>query len=154
MPTTSHCEFRNSALAGAIGVTDLLAAATDLGGLYLWELGSAIRLVDNRSLAPSRVTALAWANADVSLLVGDELGGIAAFFRVRLRDDDPEPSLVRAHVYEKQSAAVVDLVPSVRDKSFLAVGRDGSLRLLHRQVVGKRDDEIQRPVQRVQAIEV
>jgi len=114
-----------------LGRTDHLAAATDRGGLYLWELGSGIRLVDNRSLAPSRVTALAWANADISLLVGDDQGGIAAYFRVRLKDDDPEPSLVRAHVYEKQSAAVVDLVPSVRDKSFLAVGQDGSLRLVH-----------------------
>jgi phosphate transport system permease protein len=111
--------------------TDLLAAATDRGGLYLWELGPEIRLVDNRSLAPSKVTAMAWANADISLLVGDDQGGIAAYFRVRLKDDDPEPVLVRAHVYSKQSAAVVDLVPSVRDKSFLAVGQDGSLRLLH-----------------------
>jgi phosphate transport system permease protein len=111
--------------------TDLLAAATDRGGLYLWELGSKIRLVDNRSLAPLRVTALAWANADISLLVGDDQGGIQAYFRVRIKDDDPEPSLVRAHVYEKQSAAVVDLVPSMRDKSFLAVGKDRSLRLLH-----------------------
>ena len=111
--------------------TELLAAATDRGGLYLWELGSPIRLVDNRSLAPSKVTALAWANADISLLVGDDQGGIAAYFRVRLKDDDPEPVLVRAHVYEKQSAAVVDLIPSVRDKSFLAVGQDGSLRLVH-----------------------
>ncbi len=114
-----------------LGRTELLAVATDRGGLYLWELGSEIRLVDNRSLAPSKITALAWANADVSLLVGDDQGGIAAYFRVRLKDDDPEPSLVRAHVYEKQSAAVVDLVPSVRDKSFLAVGSDGSLRLVH-----------------------
>jgi phosphate transport system permease protein len=111
--------------------TDLLAAATDRGGLYLWELGSQIRLVDNRSLAPAKVTALSWANADISLLVGDDQGGIAAFFRVRLKDDDPEPSFVRAHVYEKQTAAVVDIVPSVRDKSFLSVGEDGSLRLLH-----------------------
>ena len=111
--------------------TDLLAAATDRGGLYLWELGTPIRLVDNRSLAPARVTAMAWANADISLLVGDDQGGVAAYFRVRVKDDDPEPVLVRAHVYEKQSAAVVDLVPSVRDKSFLAVGQDGSLRLVH-----------------------
>jgi phosphate transport system permease protein len=111
--------------------TDLLAAATDRGGMYLWELSSPIRLVDNRSLAPARVTAMAWANADVSLLVGDDQGGIAAYFRVRLKDDDPEPVLARAHVYERQSAAVVDLVPSVRDKNFLAVGRDGSLRLVH-----------------------
>ena len=114
-----------------LGSTRLLAAATDNGSLYLWELGSSIRLVDNRSLAPSKVTSLAWANADISLLVGDDQGGIAAFFRVRLKDDDPEPSLVRAHVYEKQSAAVVDLIPSVRDKSFLAVGQDHSLRLVH-----------------------
>ncbi len=114
-----------------LGRTDHLAAATDRGGLYLWELGPEIRLVDNRSLAPARVTALAWANADISMLVGDDQGGLAAYFRVRLKDDDPEPSLVRAHVYEKQSAAVADIVPSVRDKSFLAVGSDGSLRLLH-----------------------
>lgn len=114
-----------------LGRTDLLAAATDRGGLYLWELGPEIRLVGNRSLAPSKVTALAWANADISLLVGDDQGSIAAYFQVRLKDDDPEPSLVRAHVYEKQSAVVVDLVASVRDKSFLAVGQDGSLRLLH-----------------------
>ena len=114
-----------------LGRTDHLAAATDRGGLYLWEVGSEIRLVDNRSMTPSRVTALAWANADISLLVGDDSGGIEAFFRVRLKDEDPEPTLVRAHVYEKQSSAVVDLVPSIRDKSFLAVGSDGSLRLLH-----------------------
>ena len=114
-----------------LGRLDLLAAATDRGGLYLWELGSEIRLVDNRSLAPSKVTALAFANADISLLVGDDQGGVAALFRVRLKDDDPEPVLVRAHVYAKQSAAVVELVPSVRDKSFLATGADGSMRLLH-----------------------
>ena len=114
-----------------LGGTAHLAAATDRGSLYLWELGSEIRLVDNRSLAPVKVTALGWANADVSLLVGDDQGGIASYFRVRLKDDDPEPSLVRAHVYEKHSAAVVDLVPSVRDKGFLAVGADGSLRLVH-----------------------
>ena len=114
-----------------LGRTDHLAAATDRGGLYLWELGPQIRLVDNRSLAPARVTALAWANADISMLVGDDQGGLAAYFRVRLKDDDPEPSLVRAHVYSNQGAAVVDIVPSVRDKSFLAVGGDGSLRLLH-----------------------
>ncbi len=115
----------------SLGRTEHLAAATDRGGLYLWELDSPIRLVDNRSLAPSKVTALAWANADISLLVGDDQGGLAAFFRVRVNDDDPEPTLVRAHVYEKQSASVVDIVPSVRDKSFLAVGEDSSLRLLH-----------------------
>lgn len=114
-----------------LGRLDLLAAATDRGGLYLWELGSDVRLVDNRSLAPSKVTALAFANADISLLVGDDQGGVAAYFQVRLKDDDPEPVLVRAHVYAKQSAAVVDLVPSVRDKSFLATGADGSMRLLH-----------------------
>ena len=115
----------------ALGRTETLAAGTDSGNVYLWELDSDGKLAANVSASSRPITALDYSLGSNSLIVGDAAGTLSAWFRVRLKDDEPELSLVRAHDYAGQGQSIVAIAQSARDRSFATLGADGSLVLRH-----------------------
>jgi phosphate transport system permease protein len=110
---------------------DALAAATPRGNLYFWEFEPEVRLTDVVAASSQPLTAVEWALGGVSLLVGDRRGGVSAWFRVRRREEDVDLSLVRAHAFPAQGAAILAIGPSSRDKGFVTAAADGSLVLRH-----------------------
>jgi len=114
-----------------IGRSDTLVASTDRGNLYHWELAPELRLTEVVKVSEEPITALEYVLGNVSLIVGDARGNLSGWFRVRLKDDDPEPRFVKAHSYAPQGVAIRALGPSRRDKSFVSAGDDGSLVLRH-----------------------
>src|SRR5512145_1903215 len=114
-----------------LGGTETLAAGTDKGNVYLWELAPELRLVHVSPVSRQAVTALDYSIGSHSLVVGDAGGDVSAWFRVRIKDDEPELSLVKAHTYPGQGQAITDIGQSTRDRSFVTAAADGSLVLRH-----------------------
>ena len=117
--------------AFTLGHADTLAAGTDKGNVYLWELPGESRLVHMFPVSTQAVTAVDYSIGSHSLIVGDAAGAISSWFRVRLKDDDPELSVVRAHQYAGQGQAITSIGQSTRDRSFVTAAADGSLVLRH-----------------------
>ncbi len=117
--------------AVALGRADTLAAGTEKGNVYLWELGTQPTLLHRSPVSTHPVTALEYSIGSHSLIVGDGAGAVSAWFRVRVKDDEPELSLVKAHQYEPQGQGITDIGQSTRDRSFVTVAADGSLVLRH-----------------------
>src|SRR4029450_5502488 len=89
------------------------------------------RLTQTVHVSDEPVTALEFVLGNVTLIVGDGKGNVSAWFRVRLKEDDPDPQFVKAHTYPGQGVAIRALGSSTRDKSFVTAGEDGSLVLRH-----------------------
>ncbi len=111
--------------------TEGLVASTEKGNLHYWELGSEFRKAEVKHVSDEPITALEYALGANSLLVGGGKGGLAAWIRVRVRDEDENLSFVQAHTFEGQGTAIQAIGRSTRDKSFVTAGRDGSLVLRH-----------------------
>ncbi len=114
-----------------LGRVDSLVAGTERGNLQFWELQPELRLTEVQSASSRPISALNWAIGGISVLVGDEAGNVSAWFRVRVREEDTDLSLVRAHDYPAQGTPIRSIGPSNRDKSFVTAGADGSLVLRH-----------------------
>ena len=114
-----------------IGRSDTLIAATDKGNLYHFELAPEVRLTEVAHVSEEPITALEYALGNVTAIVGDAKGNLGGWFRVRLKDDDPEPQFVKAHTFPSQGVAIRAIGASTRDKSFVTAGDDGSLVLRH-----------------------
>jgi phosphate transport system permease protein len=114
-----------------IGRGEALVAGTATGSLYYWELAPELRLAEVKQGAARQITALEWALGQVSILVGDDAGAVSAWLRVRQKDEDPEPALVRSHQFQPQAGPVHAIAISTRDKSFASSGADGALVLRH-----------------------
>jgi phosphate transport system permease protein len=113
-----------------LGRGDVLVAGTRTGKVYHWEVGQEPRLTDVVQIGQAPVTALEWI-LGVSFVAGDAAGNLSAWFRSRVRDDDEQPTLVRAHRFPSQGAAIEAIGVSSRDKTFVTAGADGSLVLRH-----------------------
>ncbi len=77
------------------------------------------------------VTSLGFLLGDVSLVVGDNGGGVKVWMPVR---DGTSPSgwaLKKVHTLKSHKAPVVAVAPSTRDKGFLTVATDGTIHLNH-----------------------
>jgi phosphate transport system permease protein len=114
-----------------LGRTDTLVAGTQSGRLYYWELTPEVRLTNVVSVSSSPITALEYSLGSISVLVGDGAGQVSAWFRVRLKEDDTDLALVRAHQFSGQGKPITAIGPSPRDKSFVTAAADGSLVLRH-----------------------
>jgi phosphate transport system permease protein len=114
-----------------IGRSDTLVASTEKGNLYHWELTPEVRLTEVRNVSEEPITAVEYVLGGVTLVVGDAKGNLSGWFRVRLREDAPDPQFVRAHSYPAQGVAIRAIGASTRDKSFVTAGEDGSLVLRH-----------------------
>ena len=85
-------------------------------------LGRAKEIVTD-SGSDRAVTALALLLGDVSLAVGDERGGLSAWFPVRSAQ---VADLTPVHEFQPQQGAVREILPSIREKSFLSLGEEGT----------------------------
>ena len=117
--------------AVALAGTERLIAGTDHGRVYHWELGSERRLTDISPVSDKPVTAVEWLLGDTTFVAGTEEGELSAWFRTRLRDEDEDLAMVKAHAFARQPSAVLDLAASSRGRSFVSAGADGSLVLHH-----------------------
>jgi phosphate transport system permease protein len=111
----------------SLGRTETLIAGTDQGTVLHWTLVPEPRLTDVATVGKAPITSLGWILGGSSWVAGNEDGDVSGWFRARLTDEAQERSLLRAHVFPKQDAAVTAIAPSTRDKSFLTVGRNGTL---------------------------
>jgi phosphate transport system permease protein len=114
-----------------IGRSDTAVAATEKGNLYHWELVPEARLTEVVHVSEETVTALEYVLGNITLIVGDAKGNLSGWFRVREKEDDPDPRFVKAHSYPGQGVAVAAIGASTRDKSFVTAGIDGSLVMRH-----------------------
>jgi phosphate transport system permease protein len=114
-----------------IGRSDTVVASTARGNLYHWELTPEVRLTEVAHVSEAEVTALEYTLGGITLIVGDDRGALAGWFRVREKEDDVDLHFVRAHSYPDQSAAVTAIGASTRDKSFVTAGADGSIVMRH-----------------------
>jgi len=111
----------------ALGAGERLVAGTSSGNVQHWSLQDAEPRLTSISPVGAPVTAVAWALGGVTFLAGTERGEVSGWFAARLRDDDDEPRMVRAHQFAPQAAAIRTIGASTRDKSFVTVADDGSV---------------------------
>jgi phosphate transport system permease protein len=112
-----------------------LYLGTDQGQLLHWSLtepGEAELLDNIRALSDGQtVTALAMVFGDYSLAVGDDSGGLNTWFPVRVEENKARKRLKQIHLLTGHDGAVRSILPSLRDKSLLSLGQNGTLHLDH-----------------------
>lgn len=112
-----------------IGRNGTLLAGTDRGRVYHWELTPEPELTDISPVSNTAVTALEWMLGGNSWVVAAEDGSVSGWLRAP--SDDGGATMVQAHTFDPQSSPVVALALSGRERSFVTVGRDGSMLLRH-----------------------
>jgi phosphate transport system permease protein len=113
-----------------IGREGALIAGTDKGRVYHWLPGDeGLRLTDVSPVSDQPISALEWLIGGRSFVAGTSGGDLSSWFRAA--GPDGTESMILAHVFEPQGAAVVALAASPRERSFVAAGADGSLVLRH-----------------------
>lgn len=135
----SHFVVLREAMAGAVSAFTLdgdgryLYVGSTAGELLRWDLGEAgePELLDRlTAFADGRsITALNMLFGDISLAVGDAQGGLATWFAVPTADG--RPALRRIHPLGARQGAVLDILPSRRDKSLLSLDAAGTVHLDH-----------------------
>jgi phosphate transport system permease protein len=107
-----------------------VVAATDRGRLYHWLFDEAAPvLTDVSRVAPDPITALEFVIGGSSVVVGTSRGEVSSWFRASVPGSGD--AMVRAHDFEPQGSAVVAFAASPRERSFAALGADGSILLRH-----------------------
>jgi phosphate transport system permease protein len=114
-----------------IGRSETLVASTEKGNLYHWELNPEPRRTEVVHVSEEPITAIEYVLGNVTVVVGDAKGNVSGWFRVRQKEDDPDPRFVKAHTYPGQGVPIRAIGASRRDKSFVTAGEDGSLVLRH-----------------------
>jgi phosphate transport system permease protein len=114
-----------------LGRTSELLAATVSGRLYQWEVGDGeTRLLEATKVSDAPITAIEYGLGGNTVIVGDENGALAAWFRAR-PNPDADMTLVKAHEFESQRSLIVSIGSSTRERSFVTGGADGSIVLRH-----------------------
>ncbi len=114
-----------------LGRTSELVAATVSGRIYQWDVSDAeSRLLEATKVSDAPVTAIEYGLGGNTVIVGDENGALAAWFRAR-PTVDADLKLVKAHEFESQGAAILSIGSSTRERSFVTGGADGSIILRH-----------------------
>jgi phosphate transport system permease protein len=108
-----------------------LVAATASGQLYHWEVGGGTaNLTDVTKISSVPLTAVEWGLGGNTVIVGDQQGGVSAWFRARPRLE-ADLQMVKAHEFESQRSAILSIGSSTRERSFVTSGADGSVFLRH-----------------------
>ncbi len=114
-----------------LGRTSELIAATVSGRLYQWDVSEAeSRLLEATKVSDAPVTAIEYGLGGNTVIVGDENGALAAWFRAR-PTPDADMELVKAHEFESQGTPILAIGSSTRERSFVSGGADGSIVLRH-----------------------
>lgn len=88
-------------------------------------------LAEKIRVSDKAVTALGFLLGDISLVVGDQNGGVNVWMQVR---DAVSPSgwtLKKVHTLTSHNAPVIAVTPSTRDKGFVTAATDGTIHLNH-----------------------
>ena len=112
-----------------LGRNGSVLAGTDRGRVYHWELGDEPRLTDVSRVSDAPVTALEWMLGGNSWIAAADDGSLSGWLRAQTGDGAER--MVRAHTFAPQTAPVVALAISGRERSFVTLGRDGSMVLRH-----------------------
>lgn len=106
-----------------------LFGATDRGELLAWTLGAEPRALASASAGAAPVTALTVLIGGRALVVGQADGVLSVWFLVPQPGGPPQ--LTRIRDFPALKAPIQALVPSARDKGFLAAASDGTLGLYY-----------------------
>ena len=128
---TLHTKPGDAITRVRLGRTGALVATTRSGLLYHWDIsGATAQLTGATPVSPAPLTAVEWALGGNSVIVGDEKGGVSAWFRARLRAE-ADLQMVKAHEFESQCSAILSIGSSIRERSFVTSAADGSVVLRH-----------------------
>ncbi|SDZ82440.1 phosphate transport system permease protein [Desulfuromusa kysingii] len=104
-----------------------LYLGTSKGEILRWDLSEidhpVLEETTQAFLDQREITALNMVFGDVSLIVGDQQGGVSTWFPVR--DADVGWKLTQIHQLHGHAHAVQDVQPSPHDKSVLSIAADG-----------------------------
>ena len=109
-----------------------LLVVTDDGKLHHWFLKDTLEkpfAVYDAGSPARKVTALEWIIGNNAALLGFSDGTIEEWFGVREKEDDVLRPYKKIRSFEPLPNAVTTLVPSGRDKGFLAASEDGTVKL-------------------------
>jgi phosphate transport system permease protein len=112
-----------------IGRNGTVVAGSASGAIFHWLLGDPPELTDI-GRAGAEVTAVEFLIGGGSFVTGTAEGHLTGWFRAPVGEGGAY-GLVRAHEFERQPLAIRAIAPSSRDRSFAAVGDDGSVWLYH-----------------------
>jgi phosphate transport system permease protein len=108
-----------------------LYASTDAGQLGHWDLRNLAKpeLIDHiEAFEDGRaIQCLNLLLGDISLMVGDEKGGVTSWMPVRTSPEGPLKALTRIHTLRPMANGVVDFISSQRDKTVLSVSDRGAI---------------------------
>ena len=113
-----------------VGRRGAVIAGTASGFVHHWEVRPEARLTDSSAVSKTPITALEWMLGGNSWVVAAADGSLSGWFRAPVLADGGFEA-VRAHTFEPQSAPVVTMTLSGRERSFATVGRDGEIVLRH-----------------------
>lgn len=88
-------------------------------------------LVEKTKVSAKAVTALGFLLGDVSLVAGDQGGGVNVWMQVRDEVSASGWTLKNVHTLKSHLAPVVSIAPSTRDKGFVTAASDGTIHLNH-----------------------
>jgi phosphate transport system permease protein len=112
----------------------LLYVGTDQGTLLRWDLSTAgaPQLLDSFPVFTDgrSVAALGFVVGDTSLAVADNRGGVATWSAVSVEGLNKK-QLTRIHQLSSHEQKVVEIIPSLRDKSLLSIDAAGVMHLDH-----------------------
>jgi len=113
-----------------------LYAGTGNGKLYHWDVRNKENpvLLEVLNVAPNSntpVTALAFLLGDRSLIVGDGAGDVSVWFEVSAPDSPRGKVLKKIHELPPLELPVADILPSARDRGFIASDTGGNINLYH-----------------------
>ncbi|MBM4054678.1 MAG: ABC transporter permease subunit [Planctomycetes bacterium] len=88
-------------------------------------------VLERVKVSDDAVTALRFLLGDISLVVGDSGGSVAAWMKVRDASTSAGWSLKKIHTFQSHDAPVVAIAWSMRDKGFVTAASNGSIHLSH-----------------------
>jgi phosphate transport system permease protein len=112
-----------------IGRNGSLLAGTTAGLVYHWEIEATPRLTDASPVSSSPITALEWMLGGNSWIAAAEDGSLSGWLQAEIGDGSR--GMARAHSFSPQSAPIVGIGLSGRERSFATAGRDGEIVLRH-----------------------
>ena len=106
-----------------------LIIGSQTGELFWFDLSDeeAVYLRQNWKSSQFAITALAFLIGNSSLVIGDQTGLIEVWFPVR--DENDQFRFKPIHQFKEMSAAVIQILGSPRDRTFLAIDETGRIQL-------------------------
>ena len=114
-----------------------IALSNDHRWLFLGDVAGAVHLVEIAGMkqqlavqvSDSPISTMTMLLGGISLLVGDESGGITQLFAVRDANNEYKLAVVRR--FESDLASISEIIPEQRRKGFIALDDQGGLAIFH-----------------------